>query len=409
MKLRICLISFELPPFHWLGGEGTYTAGLHDSFSRLGYPTTTLVTDIGIKSSLEAPRRSDVIFVPTINRRPLRLLSFYLKANSRIRKIADSTRPMDVVHYTNDYCGPILSEEDIHKPVIVTMHHPYVAERNSSQHFRIRDATYRLAVLSKSLMARNACKKATRIIAVSKFTAKGISSGYGISQDKITVIPDGVDANRFNPEVSGRKIRGLWGVNSEPLVVFVGRLARNKGLDVLIEAFGKVLVESSEAKLVIVGEEAKTEFKKETILERLQAIVRKLDLQDSVKFAGRVSEEDLPEVYASADLVVLPSFMEGFGMVLLEAMATSKPCVSTTVGGVPEVVVDGETGTLVRPGDSQALYRAISEILKDRSLSRRLGEAGRARVEERFAWDAVARKTVSLYAELLSARSQSAT
>ena len=384
-----------------MGGEGTYTAGLHNSLSKLGHNVTTLVTDLEMQTLPKTTRRSDVIFVPTLNIRQLRLLSFYLRANTRIREIAKGNCAMDVIHYTNDYGGPILSGEDIHRPVIVTMHHPYADERGVLRSLGYRDPAYFFMMLLKFTSAQVACRKATKIIAVSKFTAGGIVTGYGVPPDKITIIPDGVDTNRFNPGVGGDAVREQWKLGSEPLIVFVGRLVRNKGLHVLLKAFMNLLKEAKDAKLAIVGEETKTTLKQDKVFEELMGMIKKFNLHKSVKLVGKATEEDLPKIYAAADLVVLPSLMEGFGMVLLEAMATAKPCVATQVGGIPEVVIDGKTGILVPPNDSLELYKAISAVLEDKLLSRKLGQAGRQRVENKFSWNIVAKDTAVLYEQAL--------
>lgn len=398
-KLNVCLVSWEFPPFFWIGGEGVYTAGLSGALSKLGNNVTVLTTDLG-RYDLRSTETPDVVFVPTINKRPLRLLSFYLRANARIRWIARN-KDLDVVHYTNDYCGPILSREEINRPIVATMHHPFVAERGVLSSYGYRDTTYYFTLLSKYVMAKMTCRRATKIVAISKFTAEGIINGYGISPDKITVIPNAVDTTRFNPSVNGHDIRERWNLNSYPLVVFVGRLVQNKGLNYLIEAFPNVLRDIPDAKLIIVGERQKSELIGEGIKDELLFMSKKLNLENSIRFVGKASAEDLPKIYAAADLVVLPSLIEGLGIVLLEAMATEKPCVATTVGGIPEVVINDETGILVPKADSSALCKAICTILKDRSIARRFGRAGRRRVENKFTWDIVAKKTADLYEETL--------
>jgi len=402
-KLNICIVSWEFPPFFWAGGEGIYTAGLCDALLKLDHNVTVLTTHLTIdKVDYDELDKGmpNVVFVPTINKRPLRLLSFFLRANAIIRELGKN-RNFDVVHYTNDYGGPVISRNEINRPIITTMHHPYVAERGVLSHLGYGDTTYFFTLLSKYMSARIACRRATKIIAVSRFTAEGIINGYRISPEKVTIIPDAVDTNRFNPSVSGHDLRERWKLHSDPLVVFVGRLVQNKGLNHLIKAFASVLQEIPDAKLIVVGEEGKSELVGGGIKNELVIMSKKLNLKNSIKFLGRASSEDLPKIYAAADVVVLPSIMEGFGITLLEAMATAKPCIATTVGGIPDVITNGETGILVPPGDSSALYEAICTVLKDRSLARKFGEAGCRRAEEGFTWDIVAKKTVAVYERAL--------
>jgi len=393
-KLNICLVTYEFPPFHWIGGEGAYTAELSHALLKLGHEVIVLTTSINRSDPHNA--RPQVLFVDTINKPPFRLLSFYSRARAKIREIGMNT-DLDIVHYTNDYCGPIISKEEINRPIIATMHHPYVAERRvwrgNVEKSTFKHPIYLLTLFAKDISARRTCKKATKIIAVSRFTAEGIISEYGILPGKMAIIPNCVDTIRFNPNINGEGFREKWKLHSDPLVVFVGRLVQNKGLQYLVEAFAEVLRDIPEAKLIIAGEG--------TLKKELLIMIRKLNLQNSIKLVGRVPSKELPAIYAAADLVVLPSIMEGFGMTLLEAMATAKPCVATAVGGIPEVVINGETGLLVPPGDSSALHKAICTVLEDRSLSRKLGEAGCRRVENRFTSDIVAKETVVVYEQTL--------
>jgi glycosyltransferase involved in cell wall biosynthesis len=398
--LNICIISWEYPPFFWAGGEGVYTAGLCSALSKLGNKITVLTTDLG-KHNRNNTGALNFLFIPTIKKRPLRLLSFWSRSNAKIKQIAENMH-FDVVHYTYDYCGPIITSKEIKMPIITTMHHPYFAEKDALSKYGHRDSTYYFTIISKSMLAKITCNRATKIIAVSKFTAEGIIKRYGISPEKITVIPNAIDTARFHPKVNGNDIRERWNLNSYPVIVYVGRLVQNKGLHNLIEAFANVLKVITDAKLIIVGEEQKSEFIGGGIMNELLTMSKRLNLDGSIKFVGKASAEDLPKIYAASDLFVLPSLLEGFGMVLLEAMATEKPCIATIVGGIPEAVIHGKTGILVPKGDTAALSEAICTLLSDKSLAKRLGKAGRQRVEKNFTWDVIAQKTNTLYEETLS-------
>jgi glycosyltransferase involved in cell wall biosynthesis len=395
-KLNICFVTFEFPPFHWLGGEGAYAAGLCDALLKFDNDVTVITTNINIDVSLRTERPS-LIFIDTINKSPFRFLSFFRRANSKIKKIQQNKK-FDVVHYINSYSSPVISRQDFTLPVVATIHHPYVEERKALMFNPFRKMTFSyarhfLGVLAQDLFARNMCNKATKIISVSKFTAQSIINDYNVMPDKITVIPNAVDTTRFNPNICGKKIRDNWNHASEPLILYVGRLVPTKGLIYLIMAFKNVYRDHNNTKLFVVGEGSQ---KHELIL-----LTRKLNLENSIKFLGRVPDEELPYLYAAADLVVLPSLLEGFGIVLLEAMAMSKPCIGTNAGGIPEVIVDGETGIVVPVRNSSALYDAICMILEDKLLARKLGEAGRSRVMEKFTWNVVAKKTEDLYGKLL--------
>jgi glycosyltransferase involved in cell wall biosynthesis len=237
------------------------------------------------------------------------------------------------------------------------------------------------------------CKMADRIIAVSQSTRRDCTKYCGVPITDISVIPNGVDINRFSPKISGNKIREVFNIQDAPLILYIGGLNGRKGIRYLILSAPLVLKEINDAKFLLVGKGPH-----EMSLKRL---VRKLGIQDAFIFLPCVSDKDLPELYASADVFVLPSLWEGFGISLLEAMSTAKPVVSTNVSAIPEVVVHNETGLLIEPGDYQQLARNIVMILSDKRFAEKLGYNGRKRVETSFSWDLVARKTLEVYKETL--------
>jgi glycosyltransferase involved in cell wall biosynthesis len=136
-------------------------------------------------------------------------------------------------------------------------------------------------------------------------------------------------------------------------------------------------------------------------LDEYAGLARTLQIMDQVHFLGHVEHGKLPAHYAKADLLVLPSRMESFGLVLVEAMACGLPVVATRVGGIPEVVEDGVTGLLVPPNDPEALAEGINSLLEDPDRMKAMGARGRERAKEHFTWDTVAKRLVSLYTEVL--------
>jgi glycogen synthase len=177
---------------------------------------------------------------------------------------------------------------------------------------------------------------------------------------EVAVIPSGVDL----PRVVGEEA-------DPPEVLYAGRLSPEKGVLELLDA-------AQEMNLVVAGDGP---------------------LRDQVPQArGFVPPHELAGLYARAAVVACPSHREGFGVACLEAMAHGRPVVASAVGGLLDLVVDGETGIHVPPGDVAALRAALERLLADRGLRRRLGEAGRRRAAQRFSWQAVTRQTVELYA-----------
>jgi glycogen synthase len=180
-----------------------------------------------------------------------------------------------------------------------------------------------------------------------------------------------------------------------PFVLFVGRLASNKGLLLLADAFADLTHEDPSSHLVLVGEDG-------GMRAAVEARVRSLGLERRVHLLGHIEDERLiAAAYREARLTVLPSDYEAFGLVLLESLARGTPVVATRVGGIPEVVEDGRSGLLVPPGSVPDLVRALRVLWTDRDLARRLGDYGRTSVVPRFTWEALADRLDALYREVV--------
>jgi glycosyltransferase involved in cell wall biosynthesis len=204
---------------------------------------------------------------------------------------------------------------------------------------------------------------------------------------KCHAIPNGIDISKFDAVIKTLNVRRA------KIVLFVGRLVRPKGIDYIIKAMPAVLKEVPEAKLVIVG---KGEEQK-----KLASLVRKLALEDSVEFRGYVKFKELAKNYLEASVFVLPSFtrLENFGIVLLEAMACRTPVIASDIPGVRENITK-ENGLLFPPRDIDRLAEAIVTIISDDEKVKRMGDAGRKLVEEKYDWNVIAEQVSKLYSGL---------
>jgi glycosyltransferase involved in cell wall biosynthesis len=208
--------------------------------------------------------------------------------------------------------------------------------------------------------------------------------------DKLAIVRCGIDTSVFEAvDRAGRP--------AEPLeVLCVGRLVPDKGQALLVEALAAVRATGRDVRLTFVGDGPDR--------AQLEGAAARHGVGDVVRFAGAVGQDRIRERYAAADVFCLPSFAEGIPVVLMEAMATGLPVITTHIMGVPELVVDGETGLLVMPGRADALAAAIERLADDRDLRRRLGEAGRRHVQAAFELtDAADAMRALLRAELTAA------
>jgi glycosyltransferase involved in cell wall biosynthesis len=218
---------------------------------------------------------------------------------------------------------------------------------------------------------------AHRIVASSEAVKRALVA-QGADPGRVRLIPGGVDLSAFDAEAP--LVPGVLGA--------LGRLQTEKGHDVLLRALVEL---RGEARLLLGGEGL--------LADELPRLATELGVLDLVDFRGFVS--DVPAFMAETGLFVLSSRSEGQGLVFVEAMAAGRPVVATRVGGVPEVVVDGETGLLVEPEDPGALAAAVRRLLADPALAARMGQAGRRRAREVFSAQRMAELTAAMYEELL--------
>lgn len=233
-----------------------------------------------------------------------------------------------------------------------------------------------------------------RVIAISEAVAAQFQ-GAGLD---VRVIHNGIPLERFTPGEPPAGLAPSLGLGpQDELICVVGRLTPWKGHRTLLQAMCRVREARPRAKLIVVGEVA---FWEDSYEEELRSLAQSLGLADRVVWAG--FREDVPDLLRLCDVFVLPSVNEPFGRVIIEAMAAGKPVVATRSGGVPEIVVEGETGLLVPPGDEAALAGALVELLADPARALRMGAAGTARARERFDVTRVAASVQQVYEEVLA-------
>ena len=220
-----------------------------------------------------------------------------------------------------------------------------------------------------------------------------LREGIG-SSDKMIKIYSGIDLNRFTPVSQDQKElnRARWGLGKkDPVIGMVSKLWDGKGHTVLIEAFREIKKEMPDARLVIVGEGY--------LYPVLRGLAEGYHLADSILFTG--FQMNVSELISTFDVAVLPSFFEGMGRVLLEAMAMERPVVASRVGGIPDLIKNGVNGLLTPPGDVRALADALKKVLSDKGLAHEMGRLGREMTTDQFNSDAMVRSIQGLYRECL--------
>jgi glycosyltransferase involved in cell wall biosynthesis len=234
------------------------------------------------------------------------------------------------------------------------------------------------------------------LIAVSEAVRQSALRQLGAAPEAIVTIHSGIDVDAFVPPAANPSLRDRLGLSSSSLVlVIVGRLVPLKGHRYLIEALPALRAMVPDATVLVVGDGVQR--------QPLAALATSLGVANAVRFLG-AGRDLVDHALAAADIVVAPSLSEGFGLAVLEAMATSRPCVASRTGGLPEIVEHEGSGLLVPPADAGALAAALLRLARDPALRQRMGRRARAIVEERFDIRETARRLAALYDEILAGR-----
>jgi len=234
-----------------------------------------------------------------------------------------------------------------------------------------------------------------RFIVVSEVLRETLLGSYRILPDKVIKIYNGIELNEYHPDDSSESLKSIreeYNIGEEVFLIgAIGRIVWQKGFEYLIECVPEIVRAYPDAKILIVGDGP--------LLDGLKALGERLKVKDNVIFAGFRS--DIKEILSAVDLLVVPSLLEGFPMVTLEAMAMAKSIIATNIDGITEQITDGVDGILVPPKNPSALAKAIIKVLNDKETARTMGLAARERVEREFSVEKMVAETEKVYMSLL--------
>lgn len=301
------------------------------------------------------------------------------------RLLRDRRSDFDLVHDNQCLGSGVLGMMRDGWPVTATIHHPITVDREldlaHATTLRRRLTLRRWYGFLR--MQQRVAPRIPRVVTVSESSKRDLAAQMGVPADHLQVVPIGVDEQLFTPRPDVERVAGRLMTTASADVPL-------KGLSVLLEALAKVRVERPDAHLVVIGRLKDG--------SGVPALIDALGLDGAVEFVSGVSDERIVELYAQAQVAVVPSLYEGFSLPAVEAMACAVPVVATTGGALPEVVGrDGESARTVAPGDPSALAAMLVEVLGDPAQRDRLGRAGRERVLQRFTWRAHAHGLVDLW------------
>ena len=226
--------------------------------------------------------------------------------------------------------------------------------------------------------------------------AEDLAAAYGVPRDKAEVIAPGVDLEMFRPR-DPEGSRRLIGYPEARIVLFVGRLERLKGVDIVLRAFAANVEGRPDLRLLVVGEDSRHAGESEKA--RLKGLTRELDIEGRVDFLGPVAHHELRHFYSAAAACLMPSYSESFGLVGLEAQACGCPVIASNVAGLASVVRDGVTGLLVDGDDPELYAQALGKVLDDRALAAAMGRKG-ILLAQRFSWQRTADRLLAAFDRL---------
>jgi glycosyltransferase involved in cell wall biosynthesis len=275
------------------------------------------------------------------------------------------------------------------KPLLVTMHSTEMGRRDG-----LHTTAERMIHETEAWLTYEAWK----VICCSDYMVSHVRYVFGLPNDKLVMVPNGVNPKNYSEKNDIAAFRGRFALPEEKIVLFVGRLVYEKGVHILINAVPKILSQVN-AKFIIVG----SGYMKEQLLN----IVRSMGLEHKVLFEGFMDEPTLLKLQRCADVSVVPSLFEPFGIVALEAMAARSPIVVSDTGGLSEIVEHDVTGVKVYPNNPDSLAWGIAKVLKDDAYAKYIKDNAFRRVLERYDWQKIAMDTKRIYEGVLGEYSKS--
>lgn len=396
--MRICHLSWEYPPLVY-GGLGRHVHALAEAQAAAGHDVVVItqhcdgVPDNSVVNGVRVIRpHRDAPDVPLDAEHLLGWVAGFDSAVLRAgMRLVDAWVP-DVVHghdwlvaYAAVGLRDAIALRGSTAPLVMTIHATEAGRHQGWVH----------SGLSKSIHGIESwvTSQASLTIACSEYMRWETTTLFGLPADRLVVIANGTDPDAWKVTKAQREaVRAKY---PQPYVLYTGRLQWEKGVQTLVDAFGRL--RGTDATLLIAG--------RGSYDEQIRAQVAKRRLGKKVAFPGWLPEGELHALVASADAVVVPSLYEPFGIVALEAASVAAPLVVARTGGLAEIVVDGVTGRTFEPGDDADLARVLTDVLADPAKARKMAKAGRQRVIDHFGWPAIAAQTIRAYEQAVAAPS----
>jgi len=397
-------------PFHVTGGMETHAWSLAKGITKRGHKLTIITTKHPRNIKRERKERIKIHYVGNItacyqtlankisSQHTSVFCTFGKESLEKFRELNEENR-FDIVHSQSFVAWSVieyLKREEI--PLVTTVHGTSISDLITF--WRVNRVCPQMPIAMLKLLYNflafdlPVIRSSRIVIAVSDTIKKHLVRFTLKDSNSIVVIPNGVDVSRFHPSIQTDSIKRKYGLTGKRVILSVGRVDKEKGIQFVIRALPNILKRVKDVKLWILGSGSYS--------QALKNLVRKLNLQDKVLFTPYISDEELPRCYNACDLFVMPTIrLESFGLVLAEAMACEKPVIASRIGGVPDVIQDGIDGILVSPGDINSIYKQIVTILNDQILARKVANNARRSACSNFSVQEMVNHTLEVYEMVL--------
>ena len=395
--LNIMMFSWEFPP-RIIGGISPHVYFLSKSLAKNGVKVHVVTCDFPGAPAHETIEGVEVYRIDSYKNPSPDFTTWVYLMNLNMQKEAAAIaaklpEPIDVFH-AHDWLvatAGIGLKHVFRRPLLVTMHSTEIGRREV-----LHTTTEKMIHETEAWLTY----EAWRVICCSDYMVKHVKWAYGLPDDKLTMVPNGVNPHVYDylAKQDLRDFRKTYALPEEKIVLYVGRLVYEKGVQNIINAVPKVLAKTN-AKFIIVGSGY--------MQEQLSKIVKSMGLEHKVLFTGFVEEENLLKLQKVADVSVVPSLFEPFGIVALEAMAAKCPVVVSDTGGLSEIVDHDVTGVKVYSNNTESLALGITKILQDDNFGKDLRENAYKKILEKYDWDKIAQQTRLMYESVLGEYSKS--
>lgn len=383
--MKILMLSWEYPP-RIVGGIARVVHDLSHKLVKDGHEVTVVTYKEGEALEFENDKGVKVYRVQNYMIHPNNFTDWIMQLNFSITakaiQLISEQGGFDVIH-AHDWLVAYSAKtlKDAFQIPIVSTIHATESGRNSGIH----DDIQRYINDTEWLLTY----ESTEVIVNSNYMKCELQRLFGLPFEKINVIPNGINLNNFNGINKDYDFRRKYAMDNEKIILYIGRLVHEKGIQHLISAMPKIIDGYNDTKLIIGG--------KGGMYDELQQQVQALGIQNKVYFTGYLSSKDVQKMYKCADVAVFPSTYEPFGIVALEAMLAGVPTVVSDIGGLNEIVEHGVNGMKSYAGNSNSIADSVLSLLYNHQLCNNITKSAKNKVKQEFNWNKITQDTYFTY------------